>query len=136
MGYLGQQDAPRKRCPPAQQPEAWSGAMCFSAQGEGLYVTCSEEKWKQGKSLIESLYQEVVIEKASELDRSTLGKGVGFLVHLSCTFPALFPYLKGIYLMIESWRLGQDGEGWKFSRKAWWNLMERWMMTRRCNGSR
>ena len=121
--YLGQQDAPRKRRPPAKRPGAWSGAMCFSVEGEGLYVTCAEKKWNKGKDLIWDLYNKVVREGATELDRKALEKGVGFLVHLSRTYPAIFPYLKGIYLTMESWRIGRDAEGWKFSRKAWWNLM-------------
>ncbi len=123
VGYLGQQDAPRKRRPPKQRPGAWAGAMCFSVKDEGLYVTCSQEKWDKGKNLVEDLFRKVVIEKNKELDRSLLEKHVGFLVHLSRTFPAIFPYLKGIYLTMESWRLGRDAEGWKFSRAAWWNLM-------------
>ncbi len=123
VGYLGQQDAPRKRRPPKQRPGAWAGAMCFSEKGEGLYVTCSQEKWDKGKRLVEELYKLVVEEKKKTLDRSILEKHVGFLVHLSRTFPALFPYLKGIYLTMESWRLGRDADGWKFSRAAWWNLM-------------
>ncbi len=123
VGYLGQQDAPRKRRWASQRPGAWSGAICFSVKGEGLYVSCSQEKWDKGKRLIEELYQSVVVRKEKWLDRKTLEKHVGFLVHLSRTFPALFPYLKGIYLTMESWRVGRDDEGWKFSRKAWWNLM-------------
>ncbi len=123
VGYLGQQDAPRKRRPPTKRPGAWSGAICFSVEGEGLYVTCSQEKWDKGKALVDGLYQDVVVKGAKELDRSRLEKGVGFLVHLSRTFPALFPFFKGIYLTMESWREGRDAEGWKFSRKAWWNLM-------------
>ncbi len=123
VGYLGQQDAPRKRRPPSKRPGAWSGAICFSVEGEGLYVSCSKEKWNKGKKLIEDLFQAVVVRKETHLNRKLLEKHVGFLVHLSRTFPALFPYLKGIYLTMESWRVGRDNEGWKFSRKAWWNIM-------------
>ncbi len=123
VGYLGQQDAPRKRRPPSRRPGAWSGAMCFSVENEGLYVTCSQEKWNKGKALVDALHKEVVIDGVQTVNRSRLEKAAGFLVHLSRTFPALFPYFKGIYLTMESWREGREDEGWKFFRKGWWNLM-------------
>ncbi len=125
VGYLGQQDAPRKRCPPVKRPCAWSSALCFSMENEGLYVSCSQEKWDKGKNIIEELYSDVVLKGKRYLDQSWLEKGAGFLVHSSRTFQALFPYFNGIYLTMESWRKGQDNDGWKFNQKGWWNLMTR-----------
>ena len=61
VGYLGEQDAPRKCHFPNQCPGAWSGAMCFTITGEGLYVTCSQEKWDKGKTIVEDLHQAVVV---------------------------------------------------------------------------
>jgi len=123
INYLGMQDAPRKRRPGALRPGAWAGAICFTILGWGLYVSCSQEKWDKGKGIVESLYEQVVLNHVEWLDRKSLEKDVGFLVHLSRTFPAFFAYFKGIYHTMESWRCGRDSDGWKFSKTAWWNLM-------------
>ena len=42
--YLRQEDAPCKRRKISQTPGAWSGAMVLVEEGDGLYVTCSQEK--------------------------------------------------------------------------------------------
>ena len=123
INYLGMQDAARKRRAGSPRPGAWAGAICFAVLGWGLYVSCSQEKWDKGKGIVETLYQQVVVEHAVWLDRKSLEKDVGFLVHLSRTFPAFFAYFKGIYHTMESWRCGRDSDGWKFSKTAWWNLM-------------
>ena len=39
INYLGQQDAARKLRAPSKSPVAWSGAMCESVSGKGLFVT-------------------------------------------------------------------------------------------------
>ena len=123
VNHLGVQDAARKRRPAATRPGAWAGAICFALLGWGLYVSCSQEKWDKGKNIVEALYEQVVVNNASWLDRKSLEKDVGFLVHLSRTFPAFFAYFKGIYHTMESWRCGRDSHGWRFSKTAWWNLM-------------
>ena len=123
INYLGMQDAARKRRAGALRPGAWAGAICFAVLGWGLYVSCSQEKWDKGKGIVDALYEQVVENHAVWLDRSSLEKDVGFLVHLSRTFPAFFAYFKGIYHTMESWRCGRDSGGWRFSKTAWWNLM-------------
>ena len=52
VNYLGQQDAPRKRRKISQTPGAWSGAMIVVEEGDGLYVTCSQEKWDKTRAII------------------------------------------------------------------------------------
>ena len=117
--YLGQQDAPRKRRPPSKTPGAWAGAMCNSSSDSGLFVTCSQEKWDKAKEIVSRRYREVVIEGVQTLSYKSLEKDVGFLVHLSRTFPATFPYLRGIYNTLNGWRKGRDSDGWKLTRKEW-----------------
>eukprot|EP00957_Ditylum_brightwellii_P087825 6688368-Ditylum_brightwellii.AAC.1 len=34
------------------------------------------------------------------------------------------PYLKGVHLMLESWRPNRDVDGWKFSKKQWLEILE------------
>ena len=64
-------------------------------------------------------YTEVVLESVPALDHKSLERDVGFLVHLSRTFPAIFPYLRGIYNTLNSWRKGRDHDGWKLTRREW-----------------
>ena len=118
VNYLGQQDAPRKRRPPSKTPGAWAGAMCLS-KPDGLYVTCTQAKWDKARSIINYWMSTVVEEKKEELDVKRMEKEVGFLVHMSRTFPSIFPYLKGFYLTMNSWRSGRNDEGWKYSMAEW-----------------
>ena len=117
--YLGQQDAPRKRRRPSQSPGAWSGAIIVNKGSEGLYVTCSQEKWDKGRSYVKELHDNVVIQGETLLDRKRLESMRGFLVHLSRTFTSFTPYLKGIHNTLESWRPGRDEDGWKLSNADW-----------------
>ena len=119
INYLGQQDAPRKRRPPSKKPAAWSGAMCESVAGKGLFVTCSQEKWEKAKEIVERRFQEVVVGEALTLDHKTLEKDVGFLVHLSRTFPSIFPFLQGINNTLNGWQSGRDRDGWKLTCHEW-----------------
>ena len=93
INYLGQQDAPRKRRAPSKKPGAWAGAICGAIEEQGLFVTCSQEKWDKAKEIVERRYQEVIVRNFATLSHKSLEKDVGFLVHLSRTFPAIFPYL-------------------------------------------
>ena len=118
VNYLGQQDAPRKRRPPSKTPGAWAGAMCLS-KDDGLYVTCTQDKWNKAKTIIDYWMTTVVEMKEEKLDVRKMEKEVGFLVHMSRTFPSMFPYLKGFYLTMNSWRSGRNDEGWKYSMSEW-----------------
>ena len=118
INYLGQQDAARKRRPPSRTPGAWAGAMCFS-KDEGLFVTCSQKKWDKAKTIIKHWHEEVITQKSVTVNAAQMERDVGFLVHMSRTFPAIFPYLKGFYLTLNSWRTGRNDEGWKYSMSEW-----------------
>ena len=115
VNYLGQQDAPRTRRAPSKKPGAWAGAVCESISGKGLFVTCSQEKWDKAKEIVSRRYREVIDDNAESLDHKSLERNIGFLVHLSCTFPSIFPYLRGIYNTLNGWRKGRDHDGWKLT---------------------
>jgi hypothetical protein len=123
INYLGQQDAPRKRGHATQTPRAWAGAKCEAIPGEGLYVLCMKEKWDKAKTMISKLYQLVVVENNTLLNYKDLERDVGFLCHVSRTYPNMFPYLKGIYNTLNNWRCDRDKDGWKISRTAWMELL-------------
>ena len=118
VNYLGQQDAARKRRPPSKEPGAWAGAMCLS-KADGLYVTCTQKKWERAQEIVRRWHKQVVEEEETKVEAKQMEKDVGFLVHLSRTFPSTFPYLKGFYLTLNSWRKGRNDEGWKYSMAEW-----------------
>ena len=43
------------------------------------------------------------------------------MCHISRTYPAMFPYLKGFYNTLNGWRCGRNLDGWKMGRRE---LME------------
>ena len=97
INYLGQQDAPRKQGHATQSPRAWAGSMCKSVANEGLYMFGMKEKWMKAKAIINQLLAQVPSKDSEGLDYSQLESNVGFLCHVSLTYPAIFPYLKGFY---------------------------------------
>ncbi len=126
VNYLGQQDAPRKRRPPAKRPGAWAGANCFSNE-KGLFVTCSRKKWDKAKEIVGRWKNHCAASSqvnTDTVDRAQLEKDTGFLVHLSRTFPAMFPYLKSFYHTLNSWRSGRSTAGWKLSSNEWKEAFE------------
>ena len=60
-----------------------------------------------------------------KLNHAMLNRDVGFLCHISRTYPSMFPYLKGFYNTLNSWRFGHDGEGWKIGKMPWLELISR-----------
>ena len=119
INYLGQQDAPRKRRASCKSLDAWSGAIPQSISGQGLFVTCSQEKWDKAKEIVEQRQTEVVLNATPSLNHKSLERDVGFLVHLSRTFPPIFPYLHVIYNTLNGWQQGRDHNGWKLTRWEW-----------------
>jgi hypothetical protein len=123
INYLGQQDAPRKRGQATQTPRAWAGSKCMAVEGEGLYVLSMESKWRKAKDIIEKIRDLVSNQKQSLLDYKMLESDVGFLCHVSRTYPIMFPYLKGFYNTMNNWHCDSDKEGWKISRTSWMELL-------------
>ena len=123
INYLGQQDAARKMRPPSRTPGAWAGATCLSKE-DGLYVTCTQKKWDKAKAIIAHWCKEICDNESLVVNAAQMERDVGFLVHLSRTFPAIFPYLKGFYLSLNSWRRGRNDDGWKYSMAEWRAAMD------------
>ena len=120
MSYLGLQDAARKRRPNSQTPGEWTGSITLALEGVGLFITVSQKKWDKAKSLISDLLGYFTSpEDLPELDLKDLERKTGFLVHLAMAYPAIMPFLRGLYLTMNSWRSMRDGQGWKLSRRAY-----------------
>ena len=59
VNYFSQQDAPRKRRKISQTPGAWSGTMVLVEEGDGLYVTCSQDKWDKTRAIIARIFRNI-----------------------------------------------------------------------------
>ena len=136
LAYLGLQDAARKRRAPSQEPGAWAGSTIRTTYG---IVTkgVTQERWENLQSKIRWIAREVGLldeytpiefkwmsdaaKKAIKpeeglLHFKTTESCVGFIVYVSLTYTSLMPYLKGIYLSLNSWRPGRDEFGWSSSK--------------------
>lgn len=110
LGYLGNQDASRKRRPPSQQPGSWAGSDVHTDNG-CVSVLVSREKWKAMQDIIYRLEAELTMNKG--LDYKRLESDRGKLVYGTRGYPFMKPYLKGIHHTLESWRDDRDPGGWK-----------------------
>ncbi len=118
VNYLGQQDAARKRRPPSQTPGPWAGAKCSSLAGDGLYVMSTQGKWNKAQNIISKWKSALGDQSFLAVDYKEMERDVGFLCHISRTYPRLFPYLKGFYNSLNSWRFDRDSDGWKVTSKT------------------
>jgi hypothetical protein len=117
--YLGLQDAARKRRPQSQRPGAWAGAT-IAADKEVVTKAVTQDRWEKlqhkirwiGKQVgLEDKYTPTRFEDVSsekmeapeeKIHFKTTEQFVGFVVYVSMTYKSLVPYLKGIYLTLNS----------------------------------
>jgi hypothetical protein len=118
LGYLGIQDAARKRRGPSKEPGAWAGSVAHTSNGE-LVVMTSQEKWDKTQGILGWLQEQYARGGGGNpiIHRKTLESHRGFLIYIARTYPAMVPYLKGIHGTLDSWRGGRDRNGWKLKRK-------------------
>ena len=83
-------------------------------------MTVSQKKWDKIKFILKSI-RDLFKDSADrpEIDRKDLERKVGFLVHAAMAYPLMFPFLKGFYLTMNSWREGRDTEDWKLPPAAY-----------------
>ena len=123
--YLGMQDAPRKFRPPSQtQAGAWTGTI-FRIDPDVISKSVSQEKWDRGRAIVLNLKEKCdgSSDGRPDLVRKELEKVTGFLNHLAMTFDDINPFLKGLYLTLNSWRPNRDGEDWKVTDKKWKRIL-------------
>lgn len=133
LAFLGLQDAARKRRKPSQTPGAWAGAT-VTTDGDAVRKGVTQERWEKLQNRIRWIGSQVGLKdefsptsfgdldvkmnglkrpKPTSLHYKTTESCIGFIVYVSLTYTSLVPYLKGIYLSLNAWRGGRDGEGWK-----------------------
>jgi hypothetical protein len=113
LGFLGLQDAARKRRDPGQETGAWTGSVVWTSSGE-IVVMTTQEKWDKTKKCLEWI--SVNMDNTQGLDGRLMKSYRGFLVYVARTYGSLVPYLKGIHATIDSWRPGRDEDGWKWTK--------------------
>ena len=125
MSYLGLQDATRKKRDAARAPGEWTGTIQRAIPGLGVFATVSQKKWDKAKGYLMDIKGAFTAAGGSmpHLDLKELESKVGFFVHLAMTFPVMFPFLKGFYLTMNSWRPAREENGWKMSPRAYASFM-------------
>ena len=63
MGYLGLQDATRKRRPTSQRPGKWTSSMSIAIEGVGLFATVSQAKWDMPRDTSMSFWKSLQMPK-------------------------------------------------------------------------
>ena len=129
LAWLGLQDAARKKRRASQRPGAWAGSVISSDTAQ-VTKSVTQERWEKIRRKIRWLGREaglsdkfsLVDPEKVEVDTTAARDGtihfktterlVGFVVYAAQTFTVFVPYLKGIYLTLNSWRKGRDREGW------------------------
>jgi hypothetical protein len=130
VGYLGIQNAPRKTRPPSQTAGAWAGTIAETS-ADGVGVKCSREKWNRAKGMLADMQKE--LDTAGELLHKPLEQKRGFFIHIQRTYPNLTPFIKGMHLTLDGWRVGRDEDMWKLRRKNdeadgyWDDSEDRWV---------
>ena len=117
--WLGLQDAARKRRIGSQQPGPWAGSV-VSSHREVVTKSVTKERWTKVQHKIRWIasqvglidqYSATVDEKILPSEKAprkgmihfkTLEKFVGFLVYVAQTYTTFVPYLKGLYLTLNS----------------------------------
>jgi hypothetical protein len=94
-------------------PGPWAGKVTHTGGGTMVEID-SQEKWNNTKALIQELVEMI---PAGPLSLQCLLKIQGFLMYVSRTYVWVNPYIKGMHLIIDRWRLGRADDGFKWSAK-------------------
>lgn len=113
LAYLGLQDASRKRNPPSKTPGPWAGIV-VSTDDEKVHISVSQKKWDKTKEIIEKIRREL---QSGRIDFKNLESMTGYLVYVAQAYPAMKPYLSGLYGTLNSWRPNRTPEGFKLRKE-------------------
>jgi hypothetical protein len=117
--FLGIQGASRKRREAAQKGGTWAGNVAHCDE-RGVWKLITQECWEKTKSKLakedEALKDaEDLNSPMQELDWKMLESIQGFLVYMGLANTTMCPFLKGLHLIIDGWRLDQDKENWRIA---------------------
>ena len=101
---------------PSQDPEPWFGAKASTTEVV-VFRSVADERWMKMKRILTKVEGTLLESKGSQqVARFPFGQfrqDTGFLVHMTGTYAAMTPYLKGFFLTLYGWQAGRDIEGWK-----------------------
>ena len=120
VGYLGSQDASRKR---RLDNGPWADTA-FGTEGGEITKTVTPTKWEKGKTYIKELAEELRADPNAEIEFKRLERVRGFLCHLAMTYNVFFAYLKGFHLTLSQHLSKRSDEGWKLSDLEWIGYVE------------
>jgi hypothetical protein len=113
LGWLGIQDAPRKRRDSSRSPGAWTGLVLRTEGGE-VSDMVGKDKWIKAKGVIQEVRDMLDVDSKA-LPRKRLGQIRGYLVHIAQTYPMFSCYLIGLHMTIDCRRPNRDEEGWRYT---------------------
>jgi len=115
LGYLGIQDASRKRVEASQNSGAWTGSVVVANDLIGVGVRVTLEKWNKTKSILSDVKEEYALSDGNRMNHKRLQRVRGYLMYVTTTYPSMVPYMKGFHLTLDGWRPNRDDDGWKFT---------------------
>ena len=98
---------------PRESPGSWAGTAT-SIEAGSLVGMVSQEKWDKTKALLKQLTE---MPGKVPLPLQRLLEIWGFLMYVVRTYPWLIPYMKGMYLTVDSWQPGHAEDGFKMMDK-------------------
>ena len=103
MSYLGLQDATRKRRPNSQTPWERTGSITLLLENVGLCGTVSEKKWLRAKEITCNMLAEFnYADHYLEMNLKDMEQKTVFLLQLDTAYPLILPFLRGLYLAMNS----------------------------------
>jgi hypothetical protein len=97
-------------------PGAWAGAV-VRTDGDGVHVLVSQEKWDRIKLQLKEI-EEMLEKDPNRMCHKRLEEIRDFLVYVTRTYVGMAPYFIGLHMTIDSWREGQDAEGWRTQERV------------------
>jgi hypothetical protein len=88
----------------------------------------TQERWKKTKGKLDWIWQaaqgepggDIAVEcPADHISHKQLELIQGFLVYVARTYPTMVPYLKGIHLTLDAWRVNRGDDGWPVGDDGW-----------------
>ena len=93
MGYLGLQDATRKRRPNSQTPWERTGSITLLLENVGLCGTVSEKKWLRAKEITCNMLEEFnYADHYLEMNLKDMEHKTVFLLQLDTAYPLLLSH--------------------------------------------
>ena len=80
---------------------------------EQVWATVTLTKWQKTQNLIAELWDMMA---AQRIPHKRLEQIRGFLVYVTRTYRWMTPYLKGLHLTLDAWRVDRDEEGWRIGK--------------------